>query len=156
MAGERIDNLTEAKRLRKEHREQDVIQFLPDVASFGNLRHGVTGVGMDGIEADFATLRQAERDLAGLHDDLLDQLKDAAELTGPLDDGSSPVTGPMRKAFRDRADLEGGVQTALLDYLEELISVRVAILQTLATYEGVENETVDRLRTQAGQLEELS
>jgi hypothetical protein len=156
MAGDRIDNLTEAKRLQKEHREQDVIQFLPGVASFGNVQHGVTGMGLDGIEADFATLRQAEGDLARLHDDLLAHLRDAADLTGPLGDGTSPVTGPMRKAFLDRADLEGGVQTALLDYMEELISVRLAILQTLATYEGVENDTVDQLRRHAGQLEELS
>lgn len=156
MAGDRIDNLTEAKRLQREYREQGFAYLLPDVASFGNVQHGVTGEGMDGIEADFATLRQAERDLAALHDDLVAHLRDAAELTGPLGDGGGPVTGPMRKAFLDRADLEGGVQTALLDYLEELISVRTAILQTLATYEGVETDTADRLRTQAAQLEELS
>lgn len=155
MAGDRIDSLSEAKRLQKEHREQHVIEALPDVASFGNLRHGVTGVGMDGIEADFDTLRQAQSDLARLHEDLLAHLKDAADLTGPLGDGTSPVTGPMRKAFLDRADLEGGVQTALLDYMEELIEVRLAIVQTLATYEGVENDAIDQLRKHAGQLEEL-
>ncbi|MGB3441289.1 MAG: hypothetical protein WBA97_21265 [Actinophytocola sp.] len=156
MTGDRIDNLTEAKRLRREHGEQEYGYVLQDVASLGNVQHGVTGLGMDGIEADFTTLRQAERDLAGLHDDLVAHLRDAGELTGPLGDGTSPVTGPMRKAFFDRADLEGGVQTALLDYLMELISVRTAILQTLATYEGVETDTADRLRTQAAQLEELS
>jgi hypothetical protein len=156
MAGDRIDNLTEAKRLRREHREQEVAYFLPDVAAVASVRHGVAGVGMDGIEADFATLRDAERRLAGLHDELVGQLTAAADLTGPLGDGTSPVTRHMRKAFLDRADVEGGVQTALLDYLEELIAVRVAILQTLATYEGVENDTVDRLRRQAGQLEEIA
>ncbi len=159
MAGERIDNLTEAKRLRGEYREELVghrADPAPGIPVLPNVQHGVTGVGMDGIEADFATLRQAERDLAALHDDLLAHLRDAADLTGPLGDGTSPVTRAMRKAFRDRADLEGGVQTALLDYMEELIGVRVAILQTLATYEGVENETVGQLRRQLGQLEELS
>jgi hypothetical protein len=155
MAGERIDSLTDAKRLRGEYREELVATVFPQVTALPNVQHGVTGEGMDGIEADFATLRQAERDLAVLHDDLLAHLKDAAELTGPLGDGTSPVTGPMRKAFRDRADMEGGVQTALLDYIEELIAVRVAILQTLAAYEGVENETVGELRRQLGQLEEL-
>lgn len=156
MAGDRIDNLTEAKRLQREHREQLVATFLPEVTALANVQHGVAGMGMDGVEADFTTLRQAERDLASLHDDLVAHLRDAGELTGPLGDGTSPVTGPMRKAFRDRADLEGGVQTALLDYLEELISVRLAILQTLATYEGVENDTVDRLHRQLGQLEEIA
>jgi hypothetical protein len=156
MAGDRIDNLTEAKRLQRDNRAELVATFLPDVRALANVQHGVTGTGMDGVEADFTALRQAERDLAELHDDLVTHLKDAAELTGPLGDGTSPVTGPMRKAFRDRADLEGGVQTALLDYLEELISVRLAILQTLATYEGVENDTVSRLQRQLGQLEEIA
>lgn len=156
MAGDRIDNLTEAKRLKDEYKGHDSAFVIESLTPYGNATHGVSGVGMDGIDADFDTLRQAERDLAGLHDDLLAHLRDAAELTGPLGDGTSPVTGPMRKAFLDRADLEGGVQTALLDYLEELIGVRTAILQTLATYQGVEDDMVDRLRTHAGQLEELS
>jgi hypothetical protein len=156
MAGERIDSFTDAKRLSSEYRDELTAYWVPDVDRLPDVPHGVDGVGMDGIEADFATLRQAERDLAALHDDLLAHLKDAAELTGPLGDGSSPVTGPMRKAFRDRADVEGGVQTALLDYMEELIAVRFAILQTLATYEGVENETVGQLRQQLSQLEELA
>ena len=156
MGGERIDNLTEAKRLQREHREQDVAYFLPDIAGLAAVDHGVTGVGMDGIDVDLDALRQAERELAGLHDDLVGHLKDAAELTGPLGDGNSPVTGPMRAAFHTRADMEGGVQTALLDYLEELVAVRVAILQTLATYSGVEGETVSRLQRQMGQLEEIA
>jgi hypothetical protein len=156
MAGERIDNMSEARRLRQEHREELVATFMPDVRMGMPVQHGVTGVGMDGIEVDFAALRQAERELADLHDDLVGHLSDAADLTGPLGDGASPVTGPMRKAFRSRADMEGGVQTALLDYLEELIAVRVAIVQTLTTYEGVENDTVGRLRRQAEELGEIA
>lgn len=155
MARDRIDSLTEAKQLRDEHRKQSTAHYLPGIAALPNVQHGVTGLGMDGIEADFATLRQAERDLAALHDDIFAHLRDAADLTGPLGDGTSPVTGPMRKAFFDRADVEGGVQTALLDYAEELIGVRIAIVQTLATYEGVENETVDQLCAQLSELEEF-
>lgn len=155
MGRERIDNLTEAKRLQDRYQEHDVAYILAEITAVQPAQHSVDGVAMDGIEADFATLRQSERDLAGLHDELVAHLKDAADLAGPLGDGTSPVTGPMRRAFRDRADMEGGVQTALLDYLEELIGVRLAILQTLATYEGVENDTVDRLRRQLGQLEEI-
>ncbi|MCA1655561.1 MAG: hypothetical protein LC635_03755 [Pseudonocardiaceae bacterium] len=155
MAGERIDNLSEAKRLQREHRERDVAYLMPDITAGPAAQHGVSGVDMDGIEADFAALRQAERDLAGLHDGLVQHLRDAAELTGPLGDGSTPVTGPMRRAFRSRADIEGGVQTALLDYLEELVAVRVAILNTLATYEGVDTDTANRLRRQMSQLEEI-
>ena len=156
MAGDRIDSLTEAKQLQKEHREEIVATFLPQVAALANIRHGVTGVTMDGIDVDFATLRDAEKELSARYDDLLGHLRDAAELTTPFGDGTSPVTGPMRRAFRDRADMEGGVQNALLEYLEEVLSVRLAILQTLATYEGVETYTVDQLNRQLGQLEELA
>jgi hypothetical protein len=156
MAGERIDNLTEAKRLQREHRQHDVAYFAPDVRMGAGVAHGVSGVGMDGIEVDLGALRQAERDLAGLHDGLVQHLKDAQDLTGPLGDGASPVTGPMRKAFLSRADMEGGVQTALLDYLEEMVAVRVAILNTLATYEGVDDDTANRLSRQMSQLEEIA
>lgn len=155
MAGERIDSLSEAKRLAREHRPQDVAYFMPQVSSVPAAQHGVSGVGMDGFEADFAALRQAESELAALHDGLVGHLRDAADLAEPLADGSSPVTGPMRKAFRARADMEGGVQTALLDYLEELVAVRVAILNTLASYEGVNDETTNRLRRQLAQLQEV-
>ena len=62
----------------------------------------------------------------------------------------------MRKAFKSRADMSGGVQTALLDYIEELIAVRVAIVQTLVSYEGVENDAMGRLRRQVAQLEEIA
>jgi len=151
MGRERIDDLTDARRLRHEYREQDVAYLLPEINGI-QARHGVTGVGMDGIEVDLDALRQAERDLAGLHDDLVSHLNEAADLTGPLGDGTSPVTAPMRAAFHTRAGHEGGVQTALQQYMTELIAVRVTILKTLAAYEGVEQETVSRLRRQAEEL----
>jgi hypothetical protein len=156
MARERIDNLTEAKRLRSEHKQHDVAYFAPVITTGPGVAHGVTGVGMDGIEVDLDALRQAERDLAGLHDDLVEHLRAAQDLTGPLGDGGGPVTGPMRKAFRSRADVEEGVQAALVDYLEEMIAVRTAILNTLATYEGVDGETAGRLSRQMSQLEEIA
>jgi hypothetical protein len=156
MAGERIDNLTEAKLLRREYQEHEVLEAVPEIAALGNVQHAVTGVGMDGIDADFATLRSAQQQLANLHDELYKSLTQAAELAGPLGDGTSPVTGPMRRAFRDRVDMEGGVQAALVQYLRELNAVQNAIVQTLGTYEGVETETVDRLRRQASEIEEIA
>lgn len=156
MARERIDNLTEAKHLRSEYRERDIAYLVPEVNALAAGQHGVTGVGMDGIQADFGALRQAERDLAALHDDLVNHLNEATDLTGPLSDGSSPVATPMRKAFHSRADNEGGVQTTLQQYLTELIGVRVAILKTLATYEGIESDTVSQLQRQLLQLEEIA
>jgi hypothetical protein len=153
MGRERIDNMTEAKHLRREYREEDVAYVVPDITGVQGGRHAVAGVGMDGIEVDFEALRQAERDLAALHDDLMSHLNEAADLTGPLTDGSSPVATPMRLAFRTRADNEGGVQTTLQQYMSELISVRIAILDTLAGYEGIEDDTVGKLQRQLIQLE---
>jgi hypothetical protein len=155
MAGERIDSLTEAKRLREEHRETDVAYFLPDVKAGPAVRHGVTGVGMDGIDVDLDALRQAERDLAALHDDLMQHLRDAADLTGPLGDGGGPVTIPMRKLFKNRADEQEGVQATLVDYLGELVGVRIAILNTLAGYDAVNSDMADRFNRQVAQLERI-
>ncbi len=153
MAGERIDSLSEAKKLRKEHEEADVAYFLPDFKAGPAVQHGVTGVGMDGIDVDLDALRQAERELAALHDDLMQHLRDAGELTGPLGDGGGPVTIPMRKLFKNRADVEGGVQAALVDYLGELVGVRVAIMNTLAGYDAVNSDMAARFTRQMAQLE---
>lgn len=153
MAGERIDSLTEAKRLAREHRSHEVAYFMPDITVGGRPEHGVAGTGMDGIEVDFEELRQAERDLAALHDGLVTHLRDAFELAGPLGDGSSPVTGPMRKAFLDRTDVETGVQAALLDYISELISVRAAIIETLNAYDAADGDALDLLNQQVADLD---
>jgi hypothetical protein len=155
MARERIDNMGEARHLRHEHRPQSVAYFSPDISAVPVAQHGVSGVGMDGIEVDFAALRDAEGRLATLNDQLSDQLNSAAHLTGPLADGTSPVTGPMRKLFHSRADMEGGVQTALLEYLEELTAVQLAIRETLEEYEGVDEEAASRLRHQVARLQEV-
>jgi hypothetical protein len=156
MARERIDNLSEADRLKHEYKQHHQAYFDPNITPFVGGQHGVTGQSIDGIEADFAMLRDAERKLADLHDQLMSHYRAAEELTEPLSDGTSPVTGPMRKLFHSRADVEGGVQATLLDYMEELINVRVAILQTLQTYEGVEGETVNQLQRQTLELEEIA
>lgn len=156
MGPERIDNLSEVKHLRHAYREHDVAHVAPKITGPAGVDHRVDGVGMDGIQADFAALREAERELAALHDELFAHLNEATHLTGPLSDGSSPVTGPMRTAFHSRADNDGGVQTALQQYMTELINVRIGILETLATYEGVEDDTVSRLQRQLIQLEGMA
>ncbi|MFL6119803.1 hypothetical protein [Actinophytocola sp.] len=152
MGPERIDDLTDARRLRHEYGERTVAYLLPEIDRIEGQRHGVTGEGMDGIEVDLDALRQAERDLAVLHDDLAAHLTEADDLTGPLGDGKSPVAAPMRLAFQTRAGDEGGVQTALQQYMAELLAVRVTILKTLASYQSVEQETVSRLRRQAEEI----
>jgi hypothetical protein len=155
MAGERIDSLTEAKRLRKEDEYQvtDVAYFLPDVKAGPAVQHGVTGTGMDGIDVDLEALIEAERGLADLHEELVGHLIDATELSGPLGDGGGPVTIPMRKAFKRRADPESGVQAALAEYLGELAAVRRTIMNTLRGYDRVNSELATQFQRQMSQLE---
>lgn len=156
MAGERIDDLSDAKRLREEYRSELVASFLPDVKKRSVVDHTITGVGMDGIEVDFVALRQAEQRLASLHDELIGHLRMADELGEPLRDGTSPVTGPMRKAFARRVNVDTGVKAALLDYMSELMSVRGAIIATLGTYDGVDAEAENRFQRQLDQIEEIA
>lgn len=154
MAGKRVDSFTEAKELyRDQDKPRNEAFFGADIKVGGVPQHGAAGTNMDGIATNFDELVRTEQQLADLHDDLVGHLREAAELAGPLDDGSSPVTGPMRKAFKDRADMEGGVQTALLDYMNELVAVRAAIFQTLETYRGIDQESVDRLQQHMAYLD---
>ncbi|HWM06897.1 MAG TPA: hypothetical protein VNP92_31550, partial [Actinophytocola sp.] len=112
MAGKRVDSFTEAKELYGDHKgPRHGGYIVPDIRDNGLPMHGAAGTNMDGIATDFEELRQAELKLADLHDDLVGHLQAATELSGPLNDGTSPVTGPMRRLFKDRADMEGGVQT---------------------------------------------
>ena len=154
MAGKRVDSFTEAKELYGDHKgPRHAGYIVPNIQDNGLAQHGAAGTNMDGIATDFEELRQAERNLADLHDDLIAHLQAANDLSGPLNDGTSPVTGPMRKLFKDRADMEGGVQTALLDYMNELIAVRTAIFATLDTYRGVDEESVQRLQQHMAYLD---
>lgn len=155
MARERVDSFQEAKELYREHRPRSVESyFSPDIRAGAMSSHGAVGTGMDGIAVDLDDLVRAERELAELHDDLFAQLRAATALDGPLGDGAGPVALHMRRAFLDRADLEGGVQAALVDYIEELFTVRSAILQTLAAYQGVDGELAARLNRQMAQLDQ--
>ena len=99
---------------------------------------------MDGISADFDQLTVLDGQLMSLRDELAGHQAKAVELTGPLEDGSSPVTGAMRKAFMQRADIEEGVQGTLAQYIEEIDAVRAAIANTLGTYRGVDGDAVAR------------
>lgn len=154
MAGDRVDSISEARKLYREHRRHRHEGHVTDYEAGPAPRYGVGGTGMDGVDVDLEQLRQAEHDLADLHDGLVDHLRAAQDLSGPLNDGTSPVTTPMRKAFRDRADPEGGVQAALVDYLDQLVAVRSAILDTLATYAGVDGDEADRLNRQLAYLDQ--
>ena len=153
MARERVDSFTEAKGLYRDQRPHSVAYFAPDIRAGAVPVHGAAGTNMDGIATDFDALATAERELAGLHDELVDQLRSANTLSDALSDGASPVSAPMRRAFLNRADVEGGVQAALVDYMEELFAIRMAILQTLQTYQGIDGDAVDRLNRQMAQMD---
>jgi hypothetical protein len=144
MARERVDDFAEAKELSKEHKRVHHDKVGPDIHA-GQLQvHGASGTSMDGIAADIDQLITLSNTLQGLRDQLSGHLATAAQLTEPLADGSSPVTGPMRKAFLQRADVDEGVQGTLTQYIEELDAVRQAISDTLLTYTGVDTEAGSR------------
>jgi hypothetical protein len=157
MAGNRIDDIGDAKRLASEYDGKHRADGSAGVghASLGPApAYGVTGMGMPGgVEADLNELRVAEQELARLQEGLLEHLRAANALTEPMRDGTGPVTTHMRKAFLDRADLDGGVQAALTDYMEELLIVRGNILDAVAAYQGVDEDAVAQLNRQATELD---
>jgi hypothetical protein len=145
MGRERVDSFTEAKALSGEHKKGRHRKIGPDIHAGQAQGHGAAGQNMDGISADFDQLVVLDGQLQALRDELVGHQAKAAELTGPLTDGSSPVTAPMRKAFLQRADVEEGVGGTLAQYIEELDGVRAAIANTLGTYQGVDGDAVSRL-----------
>ncbi|HEV7648301.1 MAG TPA: hypothetical protein VGP26_09075 [Actinophytocola sp.] len=144
MARERVDSFSEAKELSHDHKTVRPHRPGPDIHAGQAQTHGATGQNMDGISADFQRLTELYGQLQALRDRLVAHRTAAAELTGPLTDGTSPVTAPMRKAFFQRADVDEGVQGALDQYIGELDAVRAAIVNTLQTYQGVEGDAVAR------------
>ena len=138
MGRERVDSFTEAKHLSEDHKRVRPDKTGPDIHAGQLHAHGASGVGMDGISVDYGELSRLNGELQRRRDELVEQLARAAELTGPLADGSSPVTGPMRKAFFQRADVEEGVQGTLQQYILELEAVMDTITNTLDTYRGVD------------------
>jgi hypothetical protein len=144
MGRERVDSFTEAKELSAEHKKGRHRKVGPDIHAGQAQGHGAAGQSMDGISADFDQLVVLDGQLQALREELVAHQTKAAELTGPLTDGSSPVTAPMRKAFLQRADVEEGVGGTLAQYIEEVDSVRAAIANTLGTYQGVDGDAVSR------------
>ena len=144
MGRERVDSFTEAKELSADHKRGRHHKPGPDIHAGPAQSHGAAGQNMDGVAADFDQLTVLDGRLQSLRDELAGHQAKAAELAGPLVDGTSPVTAPMRKAFLQRADVEEGVQGTLAQYIEEIDAVRTAIANTLSTYRGVDGDAVSR------------
>ncbi|HEU5469715.1 MAG TPA: hypothetical protein VFV67_03610 [Actinophytocola sp.] len=154
MTRDRIDNASEARHLLDQHPRRRPQHVRPDDSVGDRPVHALGATGMNGVEVDLDMLRATEAKLATLHDDLVAQMTDATRLAGPLRDGSSPITGPMRTAFFERADAEAGVQATLRHYLLELLKVRQAIMDTLRSYAAVDSEAVALLGEQTARLEQ--
>lgn len=154
---ERIDNLSDARRLRDDYQRPRAERVAPDDHVGPRSSHAVAGTDMNGIEADLNMLAEAERELAVLCDKLLQQHSVASALKEDPGDGHSPISHHMRRAFFDRADLSsGGVEGVLEDYLHELFDVRIGLLDTLASYRGVDEfatAELNRQMTALGQQE---
>ncbi|MGH3762388.1 hypothetical protein [Actinophytocola sp.] len=151
MARERVDGFMEAKRLSEEHERVRPRRTGPDIHAGQQQLHGASGQNMDGIAANFDQLNFLNGQLQALRDELTGHLSTAGRLAEPLSDGTSPVTGPMRKAFLQRADAEEGVAGVLTQYLRELDAVKLAITSTLNTYRGVDGDAAARFDQVANQ-----
>jgi hypothetical protein len=150
MGRHRVDSYTEAKELSHDQHRVRPHKPGPHIHAGHAQQHGAAGQNMDGIAADMQRLDELRANLDGLIARLQKHREAAVHLTAPLEDGTSPVTGPMRKAFHQRADVDGGVQGALDQYIAELDAVRTAIVNTQHTYEGVESDTVTRFTGMPG------
>jgi len=150
MGRHRVDSYTEAKQLSHDQKTVKPHKSGPNIHAGQAQQHGATGQNMDGISADFQRLTELDGQLLALRDRLVQHRGAAADLTGPLSDGTSPVTAPMRKAFHQRADVDEGVTGALDQYIGELDAVRTAIANTLQTYQGVEGDAVTRFTGMQG------
>ncbi|MEV4315336.1 hypothetical protein [Actinocrispum sp. NPDC049592] len=103
----------------------------------------------DRIELDPGELNWAEQELAARYDELAGYLSSARELGGGLQDGTSPVTRPMGRAFGLRGGVGmGGVQVALQGYLTELAALREAIRQVRESHVNNEQQTAGVMRSQ--------
>ena len=149
----RITSREQAERAyrHQQQHDHDKAFIKPEIDKHGvHVDRSITGVGMDGIEVTPDLLRAADQQLAAAQDALQGHMTAARELHGPLGDGHGPVAATMRSAFLDRASTQaGGLQAALQNYHDELTNVRIAIAETLATYETVETGVADQLNRQS-------
>jgi hypothetical protein len=156
MTRERIEDFDDVERLNRNPDYERVRPKKVNADEHVGPRpvHAIAGTGMNGVEVDLAQLALAERELAGLHDQLVAHMNKATALTEPVRDGNSPIVAHMRRAFLERADLAGGVQGTLQDYLKELFAVRGAILATLSSYQALDADAAALLDRHTAELAE--
>ncbi|WP_424183368.1 hypothetical protein ACOBQX_15285 [Actinokineospora sp. G85] len=145
---QRVRTMRGAENLAEDHRVRRPKGALAhdDVRPGVRGDHQVRGEDMDGVEFDPERLRAVEAELGRLREDLVGQLRHAVALSDHLDDGAGPVAGPMRQSFLNRADDQGGVVAALLDYIDEIDEVRASMRQTLDTYTATDEQAAQAFR----------
>ena len=138
MSGERIKNTGDAKELLGKYHVRKAGHSDVKVHAAPKSDHSIAGTGMDGFEIDRDEMLRAQGQLSELREQLQTHLRTAQDLGHPLPDGTSKVAHTMRRAYRDRASLERGVQGVLLAYLAELDAVQRAIQASLQTYDDLD------------------
>ncbi|MGV9299173.1 hypothetical protein [Amycolatopsis sp. NPDC003676] len=97
------------------------------------------------IELDPAEIAAADAELEKRQQELTACLEQAKQLAHPLKDGTSPVAAHLRQAFGARGSADGGAQTILRQYLDELSSLREAIRRASAGHVQQESDAKDSL-----------
>ncbi|WP_235884285.1 hypothetical protein [Saccharopolyspora elongata] len=129
MSSHRVSDWADVRALHKQQSKEADRSGKPKTADSA---HDLSGAGTAEIVADTgiielepAKIAAADAELAKPHDELAGYLEQAKLLAHPLKDGTSPVAAHLRKAFGIRGSADGGVQTILRQYLDELASLRL-------------------------------
>ncbi|UJW32685.1 hypothetical protein L3Q67_02510 [Saccharothrix sp. AJ9571] len=137
----------------REKRERDNRARAADVeCPSGAGEAGVVPSYSDVLAMDYDQVIAAETALARHYDHLSSFLPGAQQLGARLQDGSSPVTRPMRQAFGLRGGAApGGVQASLQGYLAELASLRHTLAGVRAAHEEHDQSAAAGLRRAAAE-----
>ncbi|MEV0679567.1 hypothetical protein AB0I60_23875 [Actinosynnema sp. NPDC050436] len=147
----RVRGIEDAKRLRDgfEREERGRPAPPPRVDAPGTA--GATPiVAQDGdrVALDFDELDSALTRLDELHNTLHEHLRRSDGLSDDLGDGKGPVALHMRRAFGLRGGgQDGGVQSSLQSYLDELGALRAALRQVGSTHRAEDEAAAEAMRT---------
>ena len=149
----RVRDKEDARRLAegaRDERESPRVARAGEVAApTGSGSAGVVADPTDVIELDYDEILATEAELARRHEELSRYLAQATQLGGTLQDGSSPVTRPMRTAFGLRGgNAAGGLQAALEGYLTELTALRQTISRVRVAHEQHDQAVSTALRAE--------
>ncbi|MEU4806065.1 hypothetical protein [Actinosynnema sp. NPDC023587] len=146
----RVHGVQDAKRLRDELAHEQRVRPAPPPRVDAPTTAGATPiVAQDGdrIALDFDELDSALNRLDALHDALWEHLHRSDRLSDDLGDGKGPVALHMRRAFGLRGGgQDGGVQSSLRSYLDELGALRTALRQVGATHRAEDEAAAEAMR----------